>query len=218
VAVIRASLLLAAALLASVPIHAACVTPKLVKITTADASPGLAPDHFARKPKVLYRLGNGKIRLEEEPDPAQNLHLLIVIDAPRTWQVDLFSKQARLLIDEAESNEVHAPIFSMEGLPADIMALQFGCEQEFISHANTQHERKETKQGVALTHSLHSGDYKVSLIIREGSDRIMAAMLSKQGKVVAAIRYLGYETLETVPEGLFAPPPGVNMEPAPPAK
>ena len=39
----------------------------------------------------------------------------------------------------------------------------------------------------------------------------MAAMLSENGKVISAIRYLGYETFDTVPEGLFAPPPGVEI-------
>ena len=35
----------------------------------------------------------------------------------------------------------------------------------------------------------------------QGSDRPIAAMLSENDKVVGAIRYVAYQTMESVPEG-----------------
>lgn len=191
---------------------AECAPAKLVKITTADSSPAVPSDSFARKPKVMYRLGNGKVRLEEQHDPAQNVQLLIISDAPISWMIDLASKSGQKAVDTAESKEVHVPIFAEEGLPAEIMALEFGCEHEFIAHKDTQHEHKEGKSGSGMTHFVKSGPWKATLLMRGDSDHIIAAILSRDGKVVAAVRYLAYEKLENVPDGLFAPPPDIKFE------
>jgi hypothetical protein len=58
----------------------------------------------------------------------------------------------------------------------------------------------------------------LTIFTREGSDVPMGAILSENDKAVGAIRYLSYQTLETVPEGLFAPPPGIAIKAAPPPK
>lgn len=199
-------------LLGSAAAFAECSPTKLVKITTANVSPAVPADSFARKPKVMYRLGNGKVRLEEQHDPDQNVQLLIISDAPVSWQIDLVSKSGQKAVDTAKSKEVHVPIFSDEGLPEEIMSLEFGCEHDFIAHKDTQHERKETRSGAGMTHYVRSGPWKATLLMRGDSDHIVAAILSRDGTVVSTIRYLRYEQLEDAPAGLFAPPPDVRFE------
>src|SRR6185295_14405397 len=48
-----------------------CAPEKLVRIETTNMSPGIRKDSFAAMPKVLYRLGSRKARLEEQQDPAE---------------------------------------------------------------------------------------------------------------------------------------------------
>lgn len=40
----------------------------------------------------------------------------------------------------------------------------------------------------------------------------MAAILSENDRVIGTIRYLSYQVLESVPEGLFTPPPGISIK------
>jgi hypothetical protein len=193
--------------------RAVCSPEKLLKIVTLNESPALEGDSFARKPKTLYRLGNGKVRLEEELDPKLNVHFLMIANAPDVWFMDLVARKAQTTKDDANPSIVHAPVFAEDGLPDAILALEFGCEAQFIAHADTQHERLETKNGVALKHSVQSGPWKATLTTREGSDRPVAALLSNKGKVQMIVRYLSYEVLDGLGVGLFSPPDGLTIEP-----
>jgi hypothetical protein len=52
------------------------------------------------------------------------------------------------------------------------------------------------------------------IFTREGSDVPMAAVLSENERAIGAIKYVSYETLETVPKGPFTPPAGIEFKPA----
>lgn len=211
---IRTQAALAAVIVAGTcagPALADCAPAKLVRIVTSLVPRG-EPPGFQHKPKVQYRLGNGRTRLEEQPDPAEGVHLLLITDAPWVWTIDLVSKTGTVDRDTDVPSVVHVPVFSEDGLPKEITQLEFGCEAEFIASPGTTHDRLETSNGVAIKHSVVSGKWKVTLVVREGSDLPHSALLSENGKVVAAIRYHSYETLEQVPEGLFAPPEGIAIK------
>ena len=70
-------------LLGGTAAFAECAPAKLVKITTANVSPALPADSFAGKPKVMYRFGNGKVRLEEL---AAGSRLVLLVDDPRAMR------------------------------------------------------------------------------------------------------------------------------------
>jgi len=196
-----------------------CAPAKLVRIESVNASPGIKPDDFAAKPKVIYRIGSRQARIEEQEDPATHVHLLFVTDAPRTWVVDLNSRTGQVAFDPDPTPDVHLPLFAEESLPKEILAIEFGCEAAFIADEKTLHERKETKSGgVALAHFMRVGEWKLTIATREGSDRLVFAMLSRNDKAIGAIRYLSYRVLDAVPDGLFAPPPGMTIEKAPAEK
>jgi hypothetical protein len=198
------------------PVFAECAPPQMVRIETRNVTPGLAAGDFAALPKVMYRLGNGRIRLEEQPDPGMHVQLLFLIDAPNSWSIDLEKKVGEHAVDEAESKTVRAPVFSDEGLPKEVSAIEFGCEDAFVKDPSTTHGRLQTSSGVALEHSVVSGPWKATLIYREGTPRPHSALLSKDGKVVMAITYVSYHTVAVVPEGFFAPPADVQItEPKP---
>jgi hypothetical protein len=195
-----------------------CAPEKLVRMETQNHSPGIPADSFARKSKIMYRIGNGRTRLEEQHDPADNVQLLIITDAPRLWHIDLVSKSGETAVDDAVPPKVTFPVFSEETLPKEILAIEFGCERQFINDPRTTHERTETKTGVAMKHWIRSGNWKFSILTREGSDRPIGAVLSENDRAVGAIRYVSHQTLETVPEGLFTPPAGIAFRDAIPSK
>jgi hypothetical protein len=192
-------------------VAADCAPAKLVRMVTQNSSPGIPADSFARQPKVTWRLGNGQARVEERHDPSDNVQMLSIIDVPRAWQIDLVSKSGEMMVDDSDPPTASLPVFSEETLPAEILGVEYGCERQFIQDAGTTHDRSETKAGVAIKHSIRSGRWKFTIVTREGSDVPMLAVLSQDDKVVGAVRYLAYETLESTPDGLFAPPPGVAI-------
>ena len=194
---------------------AGCVPEKPVKITTVSASPGLAPDHFARKPKVFYRVGKDKARLEEQLDPARNVHLLIIVNMPKAWFIDQVSRTAQVVSDERQPSKLYLPVISGETFPRELQDLEYGCEAQFIAHEKTAHERTEAADGLTLEHSVSSGRWKLTLAMREGSTQPVAARLSKDGKAIAVVEYLGYEILESIPDELFTLPVGVKVVPKP---
>jgi hypothetical protein len=195
-----------------------CVPARPVKITTVNITPGIPAGDFRGKPKVFYRLGNGKTRIEEQPDPAQGIHALYIIDAPNYWVINLLNKTGVAGRDDATPSIVYASVFEDPALPDAIKALEFGCEQQFIAHPDTTQESRETASGGAIKHSVVSGKWKATLATREGSEVPVGAILSEGGKVVMAIRYIDYEWLESLPEDLFTPPDGITFEPAPAGK
>lgn len=194
------------------PAFADCAPEKLIRMVTQNVTPGIPADSFAVKPKVMYRLGNGRARLEEQPDPVDGIHLLIITDAPRLWHIDLVSKTGETMVDDSTPPTVVLPVFSEEELPEEIRAVEYGCELQFMKDPATTHET--LKSGNGTKHSIRSGKWKFTIATREGSDRPIAAMLSENDKVVGAIRYVTYQTMESVPEGLFAPPAGIVLKPA----
>src|SRR5215813_14036174 len=95
---------------ASLASAAECAPEKMVRIVTRDATPGIDPQSFPALPKTLYRLGNGRGRVEEMPDPARSVHGLIVVNEPDGWIVNLHDKTGRHLVDPGSSLIFRAPI------------------------------------------------------------------------------------------------------------
>lgn len=199
--------------LAAPAAFAECSPPKPVKITTVNASPRQTSDSFARKPKVIYRQGKGKARLEEQLDTDKEVQMLIVVDMPKAWYIELVSRTARFVTDDDPKSRLTLPLISDNALPPELLSLEYGCEAEFIADPKTTHEKTTTSSGVALKHSRTSGPWKLTLATREDSGRPVALVLTRDGKVETAIQYLGYETLESLPDGLFAPPADVKVLP-----
>jgi hypothetical protein len=193
------------------PALADCAPAKLVRMVTSLVALG-EPADFRHKPKVQYRLGNGRTRLEEQPDPEEGVHLLLITDAPMAWTIDLVSKSGTVQRDTDVPSVVRAPIFSEDEVPKEIQQVEFGCEAEFIASPGTSHSVQVTSRGTVLKHSIVSGKWKLTLGVSEDSGVPKLVLLLKDGKTVAAIRYHSYEILEQVPEGLFAPPAGIAIQ------
>jgi hypothetical protein len=209
----RTILLALAMLLPLVPAHADCDPPGLFRIVSANSSPGIPKDSFARKPKVTYRAGNGRVRQEEMPDVAGGVHQLSVIHWPDLWVVNLLDKTGEHAVDDSPKSGVQVAALGVEtseGLPAAWASLEFGCEWDFF--AANKATQVPTEKRDMIKHQLTEGAWRVTLITARDSQVPWALMLAKVDNVVYAIRYLAYEHRDDVDPTLFSKPEGIKFE------
>src|SRR5260221_6382554 len=72
-----------------------CAPQSVLKAVTSMETPDLPPNHFYRVPKTLYRLGEKQGRVEEALNPETRSHLLIVVNEPDDWMVNLAERRGR---------------------------------------------------------------------------------------------------------------------------
>jgi hypothetical protein len=188
---------------------AACAPPKLVRlvITQVDVT-----DPSKRGPKrVIWRLENGKARIEEPPNSETGIHLLSIVNAPLAWQIDLNTKTGMLAIDPEKPPKLHMPIFSDELLPKEFEQYELGCERVFIADPNVQHETLDR----GMKHFVESGPWRFTMLTRAGQDTPLSAVISRDGKTVVAVQYTGYQFFASPPPGHFLPPPDIKIDDAP---
>ncbi len=78
---------------------AVCAPTNLVHITVANVTPGIEANSFNAQPKDYYRLGSGKLRIEDALDGANGIHGVVVIDEPKIWMANLYDKTGKLIVD-----------------------------------------------------------------------------------------------------------------------
>jgi hypothetical protein len=196
----------------------ACAPPSLTRIVTREVTPQLAPTHFARLPKTLYRLGAGKARLEEAPDKVQGVQVLAVIAEPDIWFADLAQKTGRHMVDPGPTYDVHMPLFAGAGLPEAIAAIEFGCEAEFVRARMPKAAGELVVAGrKARAHVLRQAGYEMRIVL-DGAERPLEASLRRGDELLMSIAYDAFETGLPGDPGLFAPPQGVAFAEAPPGR
>jgi len=189
-----------------------CDPPGLFRIVTANNSPGIPKDSFARKPKVTYRAGNGQVRQEEMPDTEGGIHQLSVIHWPDLWVVNLLDKTGQHVVDDSPKSDVTIAALGVEpsdGLPPAWAALEFGCEWKFFA-ANKAVQAPTSKDDM-VKHQITDGAWRVTLMTARDSQTPWALILAKDGIAVYAIRYLSYEHRAEVDPALFAKPEGIKF-------
>lgn len=187
--------------------HAApvvCSPLGLIRLVTTNVTPGAKLTAFSAKPLVMYRSGSLLMRTEEAADPARKLHLLMVLNAPDTWFVNLSDKTGQHIVDPGPTFEIHAPIFSGPGVSKAFADLEFGCEAQFVAG-----RKPDSQAGGVATHRLRDGDEVVELKLA-ADGRPLEAGYSKAGKPVLVIRYDAFERGLAANPVLFARPEGVT--------
>jgi hypothetical protein len=105
--------------------------PPVTRIVTRYLSPVIQPGSFGAKPKTLYIASDGYSRTEEEPDPEQGVHGLIVVSEPDVWMINLFDHTGRHIVDPGPTYIVHHNILEQEA-PKEFATLEFGKEVAFF--------------------------------------------------------------------------------------
>ena len=169
---------------------------------------------FAEKPKTIWRASNSYCRSDEEPDPAQGLHLRIIMNEPDSWLVDLANGRAKHMVDPGPTFNCHLPIFafSVEVYKSKVGQLEYGHELEFF-----QKYLAKQVDGPALE-SFKANYYELQLdgmVLRlvERADihaPILIALI--QGEKVTSVKYILWENSVPFKADLFAKPADVTVE------
>lgn len=195
----------------------------MMKMVVQLAGTGVARDSFAAKPKTIFRSGTKYCRVEEQPDPENGIHGVVIISEPDLWMVNLIDQTARHFVDRGPDLNCHMPIFGdrLSGIPDEIAkqigALEFGFEMEFFkSHGAVREQGPVLQFGgrpvQTSGYRLHFGDRMV-VLFTDGDPERPAAVAMFHGEESFTYYYSGYGLLP-FDATLFAKPSGVKIEEA----
>lgn len=105
---------------------------QMVQLEFTIDKPTIPADSFARKPIKLWRAGDKYLAVLESPDYGNGIHGMTITHQPDNWLVNLFTKTAKHIVDQSESQVVHAAIFSFVQ-SEEVQKLEFGNEIAYFS-------------------------------------------------------------------------------------
>lgn len=188
----------------------ACAPTKLVHITVVNVTPGIDATSFNAQPKDFYRVGSGKLRIEEALDPANGIHAVIVVDEPKIWMANLYDKTGRFVIDPGPTYFARAPIVGTD-LKGKLIDLEFGCENDFIAANAPKPVRSEEVGGVRYdVYRVADGADAVEILERAGTAEPAIVRYYRQDAVKMVLRYDLYATSLPDDPALFTPPAGIH--------
>jgi hypothetical protein len=207
--------LLASCLLSSVLI--AQQPPKIMtRLQVQIQSPEVPADSFAAKPKIIYRAGTQYCRVEEQPDPSNGIHGLMIINEPDAWMVNLATGSAQHIVDPGPSFNCRLPIFSdlVANLPEaeskEILGLEFAQEYEFFKARGATPQPGGVQQGQQTTaYMLKFGESTFALFTYGTPERPLAVAW-KRGEKHEIFWYSEYEQMKFEPK-LFSKPEKVKI-------
>jgi hypothetical protein len=171
---------------------------------------GAPADAFLNKPKVLYRVGSKLARIEEAEDPEQKLHLVLVVNQPDMWMVNLVDGSGRHAADpDGPSGNFHAPVLG----DADSVYwrdFETGCEEAFMKAAGV---KGEVDQEGNIRYALDKEERHVVLTVTR--DHKPLRVDAAEPKARYRITYDAYEWTAPRPE-LFEKPKGIRFTEATP--
>ncbi len=199
-------LVAALSLIPAVDAFAKCSPHKTMRIVMRFDAPELPADHFARKPKTLYRLGEKYGRIEEEPNPETGLHLLIVVNEPDLWMVNRADKTGQHAVDPGPTLAFGAPI------AGDVKSeywnnFEFGCEVPFMNSVKDVRKSVDGAGNVLYEHEAE--DVKASLLV--GTNGIPRRVTIVTGESTFGYIYDVYEQSSDADTRPFERPEGIRF-------
>ncbi len=94
-------------------------------------SPTVPDNSFYKVPKRLWRSGTVNSRYEEEIDRANKRQVLLVVDEPDCWFVNLSDKTGSHFLDKVPPYKTSCPVFG-ERKDNGLQSLEFGMEEAFF--------------------------------------------------------------------------------------
>lgn len=167
---------------------------------------------FAAKPKIFWRASNQFCRIEEEPDPAQGIHGVMVINEPDAWLINLEDKTAKHFLDSGPTFNCKLPIFafSAEMAKGELGELEVGRELEFFHKNGAKLIEGPKLEFEANYYELSIGDSVLRLVERVDRHVPIFIGLLRGGKEYKA-RYLLWGEVPFKGD-VFAKPTGVKIE------
>lgn len=186
---------------------------KMTHLVFRFADPDVAENHFALKPRKMWRLGTRYFRMEEPPDPERGIHGLVIIDEPHAFMINRYNNRGMHMIDPGPTFIVHSPIFQYPK-ESEISKLEFGREVEFFERHNAQPMPDVNRQGKRYRARLLEID-EATLILFTDETSGHPALLTLESQTDAyQVHYETYETGLEPDMGLFKVPAGVKISEA----
>jgi hypothetical protein len=177
-----------------------CPEGQMLRVATSFTTTGVAG-----LPKVIYRLGTEYARAEEAADPEQGLHLLIVVDEPDIWFVNLHDKTGRHIVDPGPTFEFHAPL-----LPSHTSEhwrrLELGAELRFMREVEAKRTQASPDGPVIYEHSAEG----TTVRLHTSAADVPLELQVQAPDANFSVNFLSYECLP--PDlSLFAKPTGIEL-------
>ncbi len=185
---------------------ATCAPPKLVRMVIANVSPGIDAASFNARPKVYYRIGSDKVRIEEALDAVNGIHAVIVVSEPNIWMANLYDGTGKHFVDPGPTFLAKAPVIAVEGISPKLLGLEFGCEADYIAANASKPVRSEQVGNDRFdVYRVEDGSDAVEILERPGSGIPSLVRYYHQNSVALVLRYDVYETGLPNDPALFAP-------------
>jgi hypothetical protein len=186
------------------------MTHVVVELSGTDIPEG----SFAGKPKTLWRATNSYCRSDEEPDPAQGLHLSIIMNEPDSWLVDFANNRAKHMVDHGPTFNCRLPIFafSMELIQSKVGGLEYGHELDFFQKNGAKQVDGPNLESFKANYYELPLDGMVLKLVERVDIHAPIFISLLQGEKVTTVRYLLWEDQIPFKADLFSKPTGVTME------
>ena len=190
-------------------------TPKtMTKIVVRLESAEVREGSYAAKPRTFYRGAERFCRVEEAPDPDNDIAGLFIMAEPDVWTVNLATKQGRHMT--VAGPRCRLPIFTLSEIKAapdlkqPLLDLEFGREVAFFKKKAGQAQAGPMLQGKPTNlYTVKLGDMEL-LLFSSGSPEVPLAVVLKKAAGEYTYAYDSYEELPFNAK-LFSKPEGVTI-------
>jgi hypothetical protein len=189
---------------------------RMTRVVFRDASPQVDPNSAAGLPRVLYRVGERYGRIEYPPNPEDGVHLVTIVAEPHIFTVNLSQKTGYYALDPGPSYVFRAPILPAEAIPANMLALEYGKEMDFLGAHEPTLSEIAGPNGPIDRFDLSVGDFQIVAYVdpETGTPRVLE--IHSQEQLLHRVQYLAYERgLDPQPELFIVPPEFRILKPPP---
>ncbi len=173
--------------------------------------PEIKEGSFEATSRKIWRIGFRYLRLEEAPDPANNIHGLIICNAPDTYIINKYTNSGQHIVDNSENTDVHASVFQMADLPKEIQELEIGHEKVFFGEHKIPSKGIKIIEGVACdVHQTTIKGFQLTLYKRKDNGNPFQVGI-KKGDIAYDVRYNKYEINIAPDFKLFEVPQGIKI-------
>jgi hypothetical protein len=193
--------------------RAQLATNTMMKIVTRDTSPDVPRASFASLPKTLYRIGQTYARLEEQPDPAQGIHGLIIVAEPKVWMINLFDHTGKMMTDPGPTYIFQASIIppkDQDSKPV-LADFEYGMEYEFLRKHGAASSQEKIDGTLYDKLSLVLDGYQIVLLSHQGQIKPFRVTVSQNDAILYQCDYDQYLTHLPPQMDLFQPPSQIRM-------
>ena len=168
-------------------------SPKMFFAEYRFVHPDIKEESFEATSRKVWRIGFKYLRIQEAPDPDQNIHGLIISNAPDTYIINLFVKSGKHVVDRGESIDVHVPVFQQPNLLQKIKELEMGHENAFfLQHAAQSIGTKIIDDIDCDVLMIKSNEYELTLYRRKDNGNPLQIGI-RNGNIIYDLKYLTYE-------------------------